>query len=46
MVTLPPVSTFATDEPEIKPFNPDDSTAAFAGPPRMCPISANATRVR
>ncbi len=25
------------------PYMPDDTTAAFAGPPRMCPRNANAT---
>ena len=29
----PVVATFATAEPEIIPINPDDNTAAFAGPP-------------
>jgi len=45
IVTLPPVSTLATDEPEMIPFRPEESTEALAGPPRRCPISANATRV-
>ena len=31
---MPPDTTLLTDEPEIRPFSADDTTATFAGPPR------------
>ena len=34
IVKVPVVTTLAIDEPDIKPVNPDATTAAFAGPPR------------
>ena len=42
MVKVPVVTVFATDEPEIIPVKPDAKIAAFAGPPRIFPTSANA----
>ena len=46
IVNVPQVTTLATDEPEIIPISPDDTTAAFAGPPRMWPSNANATLMK
>ena len=43
MVNVPVVTTLAMEEPEIRPVIADDTTAAFAGPPRRWPISENAT---
>ena len=43
MVKVPVVTTLAIDEPEIRPVIAEDTTAALAGPPRMWPISENAT---
>ncbi len=40
IVKMPPETTFDTDEPETTPFNADDTTATFAGPPRRWPSSA------
>jgi len=37
------VTTLAIDEPEISPVIAEDTTAALAGPPFMCPIRLNAT---
>jgi len=37
MVKVPVVTTFAIDEPEYIPDNPDATTAAFAGPPLRWP---------
>jgi hypothetical protein len=34
MVKIPPETTFDTDDPETMPFNADETTATFAGPPR------------
>ena len=31
---MPPETTLLTDEPEIRPFKPDDTTLTLAGPPR------------
>ncbi len=46
IVNVPHVTTFATDEPEIMPIRPDDTTAALAGPPRRWPSNANATLMK
>src|SRR5439155_3096291 len=46
IVNVPQVTTFATDDPEIIPIIPDETTAAFAGPPRMWPRNANATLMK
>ena len=43
IVKVPVVTTFAIDDPEINPVIADETTAALAGPPRMWPISENAT---
>src|SRR5215212_9063728 len=43
IVKVPVVTTLATDDPEIMPVRPDDTTPAFAGPPRNCPNNENAT---
>src|SRR3990172_10206207 len=43
MVNTPVVTTLATDEPEIMPVIPDETTAALAGPPRNLPSSEKAT---
>ena len=43
IVNVPVVTTFAMDDPEIKPVMADDTTAAFAGPPFIWPIKLNAT---
>jgi hypothetical protein len=43
MVKIPPDTTFDTEEPEMRPFNPEETTATFAGPPRRWPRSANDT---
>ena len=40
---MPPETTLDTDEPEMMPFSADDTTATFAGPPRMWPSAANDT---
>ena len=40
---MPVVTTLATEEPEIMPVMPDDTTAALAGPPRNLPSSENAS---
>ena len=42
IVNVPVVTVFATDEPEIKPVNPEAKIAAFAGPPLIFPTKANA----
>ena len=39
MVKMPVVTTLATEEPEIMPVMPEETTAAFAGPPRNWPSS-------
>ena len=39
---MPVVTTLAIDEPLMIPVAADETTAALAGPPRMCPSSANA----
>jgi hypothetical protein len=46
MVKVPVVTTLAMEEPDIRPDNPEDTTAAFAGPPRMCPNRENETLVK
>lgn len=43
IVNVPVVTTLAIEDPEIRPVIADETTAAFAGPPRMWPISENAT---
>ena len=43
MVKMPPVTTLDTEEPEIRPFRPEETTATFAGPPRRCPSMAKDT---
>ena len=40
---MPPETTFDTDEPEMSPFNADETTATLAGPPRRCPSAAKLT---
>ena len=42
IVKVPVVTTLAIDEAEMMPVAADDTTAALAGPPRMCPSKANA----
>ncbi len=37
---MPPETTLETEEPEMRPFSPEETTATFAGPPRMWPSSA------
>ena len=46
IVKVPVVATLAIDDPEIRPVVADATTAAFAGPPRMCPSSAKATLMK
>ena len=46
MVKVPVVTTLAIEEPEIIPVRAEETTAALAGPPRMCPSSAKATRMK
>ena len=46
MVKVPVVTTLAMDDPEMIPDIPDATTAALAGPPRMCPSSENARRMK
>ena len=46
MVKVPVVTTLAMEEPEISPVMPEATTAAFAGPPRICPISEKATLMK
>ena len=46
MVKVPVVTTLAMAEPETSPVMPEDTTAALAGPPRMCPMRAKATRMK
>ena len=46
IVNVPVVTTLAIDEPEMRPVMPEDTTAALAGPPRRCPSSENATRMK
>jgi hypothetical protein len=46
MVNVPVVTTLAIAEPDTSPVKPDDTTAALAGPPRMCPMKAKATRMK
>ena len=46
MVNVPVVTTLAIEEPEIRPVMAEDTTAALAGPPRMWPSSAKATRMK
>ena len=46
MVKVPVVTTLAMDEPETSPVIALETTAAFAGPPRMCPSSENATQMK
>src|SRR5262245_56264325 len=41
MVTMPPETTFDTDEPDTKLLRHDDTTETFAGPPRRWPSSAS-----
>src|SRR5581483_6551587 len=43
MVKVPVVTTLATEEPEIMPVMPEDTTAALAGPPRYLPSREKAT---
>ncbi len=43
MVKVPVVTTLAMEEPEMRPVMAEETTAALAGPPRMWPISENAT---
>ena len=43
MVNTPVVTTLATEEPEIMPVMPEETTAALAGPPRKRPSSEKAT---
>ena len=46
MVKVPVVTTLAIDEPLTMPVSAEDTTAALAGPPRMWPIAAKATRMK
>jgi hypothetical protein len=46
IVNVPVVTTLAIEEPEIKPLKPEETTAAFAGPPRIWPNKENATLVK
>ncbi len=46
MVKVPVVTTLAMDEPDTSPVMPEDTTAALAGPPRICPSPAKATRIK
>jgi hypothetical protein len=45
-VKVPVVTTLAMEEPETTPVSPEATTAAFAGPPRRCPSSEKATRMK
>ena len=42
MVKVPTVATLAIELPEITPVSPEETTAALAGPPRICPSSDSA----
>jgi len=46
IVKIPVVATLAIDEPDIKPVAADAATAAFAGPPRICPRKAKADLIK
>ena len=46
MVKVPVVTVLATELPEIIPKNVLETTAAFAGPPFVQPVSAKATSVK
>ncbi|CSI60470.1 Uncharacterised protein [Vibrio cholerae] len=46
MVKVPVVTTLAIEEPETNPERPDATTAALAGPPRMCPSIEKATLMK
>ena len=46
IVNVPVVTTLAIDEPDTRPVNPDDTTAALAGPPRKWPSPAKAVRIK
>jgi len=43
MVKMPPETTLLTEEPEMSPFKPDDTTDTLAGPPRKWPRKAKLT---
>ena len=45
IVKEPVVTTFASDDPEIVPRNPDATTAVFAGPPTYLPVSEKARSI-
>ncbi len=46
MVKVPVVTTLAIDDPETSPVSPEETTAALAGPPRICPRAAKAERMK
>ena len=46
MVSGPVVTTLVIEEPEISPVAAEATTAALAGPPRMCPSRATALRMK
>ena len=46
MVKVPVVTTLAIDDPEIIPVLAEATTAAFAGPPRICPRRLTAERMK
>ena len=46
MVKVPVVTIFAILEPDMRPVNPLDITAAFAGPPLNLPKSDRARVVK
>ncbi len=43
IVKVPVVTTFAMDEPDMRPVMPEARIAALAGPPRNMPTIANAS---
>ncbi len=43
IVKMPPETTLDTDDPEMRPFSADDTTATLAGPPRRWPSAAKLT---
>jgi hypothetical protein len=42
----PVVTVLAMDDPEMDPMAHEAATAALAGPPRYCPITANERLIR
>ena len=46
MVNEPEPAVFAMDEPEMVPSKALETTAAFAGPPGLVPVSAMATSMK